>query len=80
MRRLVAVLGLVAAMVLSGASVALAHERAEQTPALENAFNSEPLLKAAIGPNGHANENALPGIFQGFVVHAPTCAGHPSFH
>jgi len=46
------------------------------------AFGTEPLLKQAIprlAANG-AIDNALPGIFQGFVVHAPTCAGHPDFH
>ena len=42
-------------------------------------FGSEPLLKSAIpalAENG-AIANAFPGIFRGFVVHAPTCAGHP---
>lgn len=42
-------------------------------------FGSEPLLKSAIphlAENG-AIAKAIPGIIQGFVVHAPTCAGHP---
>ena len=42
-------------------------------------FGSEPLLKSAI-PNliEHGGfDAAIPGIVQGFVVHAPTCAGHP---
>lgn len=45
-------------------------------------FGTEPLLKSAIPAlmeNG-AFATAIPGIFQGFVVHAPTCAGHPGFH
>lgn len=76
MRRLLAVLGLVAAMVVSGAGVALAHP----APAEQNAkgFNSEPLLKGGIQ---HANPNGLNnGIIPGFVVHSPACAGHPNFH
>ena len=41
-----------------------------------DAFGTEPLLKEAFFK---ANANAIPGIIQGFVVHAPTCAGHPGF-
>ncbi len=37
-------------------------------------FGSEPVLKSGFD---NANANAIPGIIQGFVVHAPTCAGHP---
>ncbi len=37
-------------------------------------FGTEPVLKAAFDV---VNGNAVPGIIQGFVVHAPTCAGHP---
>lgn len=37
-------------------------------------FGSEPVLKSGFG---HASEKGAAGIIQGFVVHAPTCAGHP---
>ena len=48
-------------------------------PTEQDPFGSEPLLKEAIPAlreNG-AFDTAQPGFFQGFVVHAPTCAGHP---
>ncbi len=37
-------------------------------------FGSEPVLE-----NGfpHASDQGVAGILQGFVVRAPTCAGHP---
>ena len=47
-----------------------------------DAFGTEPLLKNAI-PNliEHGGfDAAIGGIRQGFVEHAPTCAGHPNFH
>ena len=79
MRRKILTLALTAGMVLGGASVALAHPN--EPAADPSPFGSEPLLRGeADGRGGLANANldkAFDGIFQGFVVHAPTCAGHP---
>ena len=56
-------------------------------PTEQEPFGSEPLLNAALSPDGTGAlqlsagfDTAIAGIRQGFVVHAPTCAGHPGFH
>ncbi len=80
MRRTILTLALAAGMVLGGASVALAHPQDDpgfKGNANPQSFGTEPLLKAGFD---NANGNGANGIIQGFVVHAPTCLGHPGFH
>ncbi len=75
MRRTILTLALAAGMVLGGASVALAHPQDEagfKGQAAPASFESEPALTGF----GHANANGQAGLIQGFVLHAPTCAGH----
>lgn len=77
MRKAFATLVIVAAVVLGTTGVAAAHPQDEDGhPGQARGFGSEPAL---IGFE-HADASGQAGLFQGFVVHAPTCQGHPSFH
>ena len=79
MRRTILTLALAAGMVLGGASVALAHPQDDpgfkgKAEVVSSPFNSEPVAKAGFD---NAADNGIDGIVQGFVLRAPTCAGHP---
>ena len=77
MKRNLLILVVVGVLVLGTGSIVLAHPQdAEGHPGEAVGFGSEPVAKAGIE---HASENGFMfGIFLGFVIHSPTCLGHPT--
>lgn len=80
--RILLVLASTFAMVLMlNVGTAFAHEPANtvQLGVPNSPFGSDPPLTALLGNSqdrGGANVNGIDGLFQGFVVHAPTCSIH----
>ncbi len=75
MKRNLLIFAVVGVLMLGTVSTVLAHPQDEAgNPGQAVGFGSEPALTGA----ETASENGfLFGIFLGFVIHSPTCLGHP---